>query len=91
MTSRWYGVGCIDPCDLYRDGPSCAFGRVTALTLRDNNLTGSITNWTEVGELNNLSWADLSVNAISGSLPAEIGQVMNIEVLNVGFNQLGQI
>ena len=22
--NRWYGVGCIDPCDIYRDGPDCA-------------------------------------------------------------------
>jgi len=92
VATRWHGVGCIDPCDIYRDGASCAFGRITALTLRDNNLTGSITNWTEVGELKNLSWIDLSVNAISGSLPAEIGQVQNIEVLNLGFNQIeGQL
>ena len=36
---HWFGVGCIDPCDIYRDGPACAFGRITALNLRDNNLT----------------------------------------------------
>ena len=86
--SRWRGVGCIDPCDIYRDGPTCAFGRITALNLRDNNLTGSITNWTGIGDLHNLSWVDLSVNAISGSLPAEIGQVQNVEVLNMAWNQL---
>ncbi len=85
---RWYGVGCIDPCDIYRDGPSCAFGRITALTLRDNNLTGSLTNWTGVGDLHNLSWVDLSVNYVSGSIPAEFGQIKNIEVLNMAFNSL---
>lgn len=47
--ARWYGVGCIDPCDYYRDGPGCNFGRITALNLRENNLTGSITGWTLVG------------------------------------------
>ena len=67
--SRWRGVGCIDPCDIYRDGPTCAFGRITALNLRDNNLTGSITNWTGVGDLHNLSWIDLSVNEISQTFP----------------------
>jgi len=85
---KWHGVGCIDPCDIYRDGPSCAFGRITALTLRDNNLTGSITNWTGIGDLHNLSWIDLSMNAISGSLPAEIGEVRNVEVINLAFNSL---
>ena len=90
--ARWYGVGCIDPCDIYRDGPSCAFGRITALTLRDNNISGPITNWTLVGELNNLTWIDLSVNDIHGSMPAEFGRIMNIEVLNMGYNKLsGQL
>lgn len=55
MEDRWHGVGCIDPCDPYRDGPTCKFGRITALTLADNNLTGSITNWTGLGDLHNLS------------------------------------
>ena len=92
VRNRWHGVGCIDPCDIYRDGPTCAFGRITALTLRDNNLTGSITNWTGVGDLHNLSWIDFSGNSISGSLPEEIGQVQNIEVLNLAFNELeGQL
>ena len=88
LENRWFGVGCIDPCDIYRDGPSCAFGRITALNLRDNNLTGSLTNWTGVGQLHNLSWIDLSVNAISGSVPAEIGNVQNVEVLNMAWNSL---
>ena len=85
---RWFGVGCIDPCDIYRDGDSCAYGRITALSLRDNNMTGSITNWTGIGDLHNLSWIDFSVNSISGSLPAEIGNIQNIEVLNMAWNQL---
>lgn len=85
---RWHGVGCIDPCDIYRDGPSCAFGRITALNLRDNNLTGSITNWTGIGDLNNLTWIDLSVNSISGSLPAEIGNIQNVEMINFAWNSL---
>ena len=88
LEERWRGVGCIDPCDIYRDGPTCAFGRITALTLRDNNLTGSITNWTGVGALHNLSWIDMSINEISGSLPAEIGNIQNIEVINMAWNRL---
>ena len=92
MDTRWFSVGCIDPCDYYRDGPDCAFGRITALTLNDNNLTGSITNWTGIGDLHNLTYLDMSRNRISGSLPAEIGNIQNIEIIGLSFNQLqGQI
>ena len=77
--THWYGVGCIDPCDIYRDGYNCKAGRITALTLHDNNMTGSISNWTRVNSLTNLTWVDLSWNHISGSLPAEFGNIKNIE------------
>ena len=86
--THWYGVGCIDPCDIYRDGYECRAGRITALTLHDNNMTGSISNWTGIGALNNLTWIDFSWNKISGSLPAEFGEIMNIEVLNLAWNKL---
>ena len=86
--THWYGVGCIDPCDIYRDGYNCKAGRITALTLHDNNMTGSISNWTRVGALTNLTWVDLSWNHISGSLPAEFGNIKNIEVLNMAWNKL---
>ena len=86
--THWYGVGCIDPCDIYRDGYNCKAGRITALTLHDNNMTGSISNWTRVGALTNLTWVDLSWNQISGSLPAEFGNIKNIEVLNMAWNKL---
>ena len=89
---HWFGVGCIDPCDIYRDGPTCKAGRVTALTLRKNNLTGSITNWTSVKHLANLTWLDMSMNRISGTLPAEFGYIQNIVHLNMRENKLqGQI
>lgn len=89
---HWFGVGCIDPCDIYRDGPDCKAGRVTALTLRKNNLTGSITNWTSVKHLANLTWLDMSMNRISGTLPAEFGYIQNIVHLNMRENKLqGQI
>jgi len=88
LRTHWTGMGCLDPCDIYRDGPDCAFGRVTALYLRDNNLTGSLTNWTGIGDLHNLTWLDLSVNMISGTLPAEIGNIQNIEVINLAWNKL---
>ena len=40
------------------------------------------------GELNNLTWLDLSLNSISGSLPTEFGRIQNIEVINLQMNQL---
>ena len=86
--THWYGVGCIDPCDVYRDGYNCKAGRITALTLHDNNLTGSISNWTGCGALTNLTWLDFSWNQISGSLPAEAGNIMNIEALNMAWNKI---
>ena len=30
--TRWFGVGCIDPCEPLLDGPHCFFGRVTSIT-----------------------------------------------------------
>ena len=80
---HWFGVGCIDPCDIYRDGPDCKAGRVTALTLRKNNLTGSITNWTSVKHLANLTWLDMSMNRISGTLPAEFGYIQNLSLIHI--------
>ena len=85
---RWAGVGCIDPCDRWRDGETCDFGRVTALNLDGNNLTGSLTLWTEVGELTNLSIVDMSFNALSGSLPTELGRINNLAFLSVARNSL---
>lgn len=86
--SSWYGVRCDDPCNEMWDGPDCKFGRITVISLFDNNLTGSMTNWTGIGDLHNLSLLDLSLNSISGSIPAEIGNVNNLEVLNLAWNQL---
>ena len=31
ITTRWFGVGCYDPCDFFRDGLDCIAGRVTSL------------------------------------------------------------
>ena len=91
FNTHWYGVGCIDPCDIYRDGTDCTAGRITALTLHDNNMTGSLSNWSLVGELHNLTWLDFSYNAISGSIPPQFGQVNNIEVLNLAQDEEGEL
>jgi len=73
---------------MYLDGATCTAGRITALTLHDNNMTGSLSNWSQVGELRNLTWLDLSYNRISGSIPPELGLVNNVENINLAHNQL---
>ena len=66
---RWHGVGCVDPCDPLLDGHDCFFGRIVSISLDDNNLTGSLAEWTELGELHNLSTLELPNNAIGGHIP----------------------
>ena len=67
--TRWYGVGCVDPCDAVLDGPACFFGRIVSISLADNNLAGSMAEWSELGELHNLSTLDLANNHIRGYIP----------------------
>ena len=88
VSTRWVGVGCIDPCERWHDGPDCHLGRVTALALDANLLAGDISNWTLVGELQNLTVIDLSDNALRGALPTQIGKLRNLESLNVQRNYL---
>ena len=64
--SAVYSPYC-DPCLRVRTVTPQPFNH-SALTLHDNNMTGSISNWTGIGALNNLTWIDFSWNKISGSL-----------------------
>ena len=34
----WYGVACVDPCNEVWDGGSCKAGRITQVSLGDNNV-----------------------------------------------------
>ena len=72
MNARWVGVGCLDPCDTWRDGPDCTAGRVTAIYLSENRLSGGLGNWSSSGVLTNLSFFDLSFNNLSGTLPTHM-------------------
>ena len=83
LVSRWVGVGAIDPCDRWRDGPDCAFGRITAVYLGNNGLSGNITGWSGLGELHNLTMLDLSWNNLTGALPTQLGQLVDLEILCV--------
>ena len=55
-------------------------GRVTDLSLYDNQLTGSIP--AELGNLTNLELLSLFNNQLTGAIPAELGGLTNLEVLD---------
>ena len=84
----WYGVGCVDPCDDYLDGPGCTVGRITSLRLSGNNLAGDISGWAGLGEMRNLSYLDLGYNSLVGSIPSQIGRINNLEYLILRDNSL---
>jgi len=88
MNKRWAGVGTIDPCDRWRDGEDCFFGRVTSIALDYNGLRGSLANWTQVANLTRLTFLDLSWNGVSGWLPTEIGQLNSLHSLLAPHNSL---
>ena len=72
--SWWYGV------------TTGAGGRVTRLSLENNDLTGPIP--AELGNLSNLEWLSLHGNALTGPIPAALGNLSNLLVLGLGVNDL---
>merc|ERR1712185_874472 len=54
-------------------GQGCFAGRVTSLNLRRNNLHGNMTV-PELGDLENLTYIDLSWNNLEGAIPTQIGR-----------------
>ena len=72
--SEWFGVATDDN------------GRVTALDLDNNQLSGEIPP--ELGNLANLTELDLRFNQLSGEIPPELGNLANLEWLDLGLNQL---
>ncbi len=72
--SQWHGV------------ETDANGRVVALSLRGNGLTGSIP--AELGQLPELRSLDLYYNGLSGSIPPELGNLDRLERLDLTANQL---
>ena len=61
-------------------------GRVTALRLVANGLTGEIP--VELGDLANLERLDLLNNGLSGEIPAKLGDLANLELLYLHRNEL---
>ena len=71
---EWYGV------------TTDAWGRVCALNLQGNGLSGQIPE--ELGNLTNLTNLYLSENQLSGEIPAELGNMANLGWLYIGENRL---
>ena len=71
---EWYGVVTNDD------------GRVTALVLNFNGLSGEIP--AELGSLSNLKELGLSINNLSGEIPAELSSLSNLEYLILYRNEL---
>ncbi len=71
----WAGVRC-----------NPAGTTVTALTLSENGLAGSLP--ASLGNLANLQSLDFEGNAISGPLPKELGRLANLQSLHLALNQL---
>ncbi len=72
---NWHGVN-VDPVR----------NRVVGLDLEYNQLSGSIP--TEIGNLTNLEYLNISRNQLSGSIPTEIGNLSSLEFLYLSDNQL---
>ncbi len=70
----WYGVTADDE------------GRVVAIRLRENNLSGSIPAY--LRHLGELKTMDLGLNRLTGGLPPELGQLLKLAVLSLDGNQL---
>ncbi len=63
-----------------------ANGRVTGLSLRSNNLVGSLPS--SLGELSNLTNLDIHSNSLTGSIPTSLGNLTNLTNLDFYSNSL---
>jgi len=85
--ASWHGVACVDPCYTPIDGEDCRFGRITALQLQFNNLTGTIPE-SLFDKLTNLTTIDMSHNQLSGTIPTTVGKLRNALIMQLSHNLL---
>ena len=88
------GANWADNTNWLSDGPvgdwhgvtTDAEGRVTELSLPENELMGEIPS--ELGNLSSLELLVLDHNQLGGSIPSQLGNLSNLTNLNLGFNKL---
>ncbi len=68
-------------------GQGCFAGRITSINLRRNGLRGNF-SISELGDLANLSYVDLSFNELAGTVPTELGRWNNVQYINLQHNSL---
>jgi hypothetical protein len=85
---RSTGWGGTNPCAFY--GVRCDInGKVVALYLQRNNLTGTIPSALFYAPyFSTLNHIALDMNSISGTVPREMGSLRNLNFLDLGFNNL---
>ncbi len=67
-------------------GINCQYGRVVGLHLNYNQLAGTIP--TEIGNLANLKYLELTGNQLTDNIPTEIGNLTKLTTLYLNKNQL---
>jgi len=85
---QWYDhtgwMATLTPCSWY--GVTCQAGRVTQLTLEDNNLSGPLP--AQLGNLTQVNEISLPLNRLSGSIPTSLSALALLTTLNLSDNQL---
>ena len=74
------------PLDEWHGVTTDSGGRVTALNLWPNDLTGPIP--AALGDLTNLEYLDLRTNRLTGPIPAALGDLTNLVELYLSSNEL---
>jgi hypothetical protein len=82
--TQWEGMNCdsLDPCGC----AYCEGGHITQLVFVEVNLEGSIPS--EIKDFTELTYLDLSGNALTGSIPAELADLTKLRLLNLNSNKL---
>ena len=74
------------PLDTWHGVTTNSSGRVTALELTQNGLTGTVP--AELSTLINLNELNLAENELTGTIPVALGTLANLKELNLSENEL---